>query len=154
MFQMTKKLLQEIWKITPPIVRLRVIRSMQKKFTASVVAIVLNEKKEVLVLNHFFRPRASWGLPGGFIDPDEDSELAIKRELQEETGLELENVELIKVRTIKKHLEILFLAKGIGEARVNSPEIKEVGWFQLDDLPDEMSKVQKEIVRNILNHNS
>jgi ADP-ribose pyrophosphatase YjhB (NUDIX family) len=151
---MANNLVQKLWKITPTRVRLRVIRTMQKKFTASVVAIVTNEKEEVLVLNHYFRPRASWGLPGGFIDPGEDTDIAIRRELREETNLRLENVRLIKVRTIKKHLEILYLAKGVGEAIINSSEIKEVGWFAPDKMPDEMSDVQKEIVREILRNST
>jgi ADP-ribose pyrophosphatase YjhB (NUDIX family) len=151
---MANNLIQKLWKITPSPVRLRVIRTMQKKFTASVVAIVINEKQEVLVLDHYFRPRASWGLPGGFIDPDEDTDNAIKRELREETNLKLEDLKLIKVRTIKKHLEILYLAKGIGEAIVNSSEIKEVGWFDPDKMPDEMSDVQKEIVREVLKNST
>lgn len=124
-------------------------RSIQNRFTVSVAAIVTNEKKEVLVLDHYFRLTYSWGLPGGFVDHSEQPVAGIKREIQEETDLELEDIELLRVRTIDKHIEILFKAKGFGEAKVNSGEIREVGWFALDDLP-EMSQVQVELLKRVL----
>ncbi|MGI8670246.1 MAG: NUDIX hydrolase [Aridibacter sp.] len=147
---MFKKIIEKVWKFTPYGIRLRAVRLIQKKFTASVVAIITNEKNEILILDHRFRFGASWGLPGGFIERDENPEDAIKRELKEETNLKLENLRLIKVRTIGKHLEVIFSAKGVGRAKVNSQEIKEVGWFALDKLPEEMSKIQKELVMKLV----
>ncbi len=133
--------------------RIKVVRSVQKKFTVSVVAIVTNEKNEILILDHYFRSGASWGLPGGFIDPYEQAEDGIKREIKEETDLELEDIHLLKVRTIGKHLEILFIAKGVGKAKVNSGEIKEVGWFALDNLPENMGKTQLEWIDTYCRNN-
>ncbi len=130
--------------------RLRVIRLTQRKFTASVVGVIINEKNEVLILDHYLRPGASWGLPGGFLDPNEKPEDAVKRELFEETGLELKNIELIHVRAIRQHLEILFRAEGVGKAKVNSREIKDLGWFASDKLPEEMNEFQKKLVRDII----
>lgn len=151
---MFKKIIEKVWKFTPYEMRLRAIRLIQKKFTASVVAIVTNENDEILILNHRFRPAASWGLPGGFIEWNENSEDAIKRELKEETNLKLKDLRLIKVRTVRKHLEVLFLAKSSGEAKVNSQEIKEIGWFALDKLPEEMSKIQKKLVMQLVKENT
>lgn len=124
-------------------------RSIQNRFTVSVVAIITNEKEEVLVLDHYFRLTHSWGLPGGFIDHSEQPIEGIKREIQEETSLELSDINLVRVHTIGKHIEILFRAKGFGEARVNSGEIREVGWFSIDDLP-KMSQMQIELLRRVL----
>lgn len=147
---MIETLIKLTWKKLPRNIRLRIVRITQKKFTASVVAIVTNENKQVLVLDHFIRPGASWGLPGGFMEPNENPYEAIKRELFEETGLELENIELIRIRTINKHIEMLFRAEGIGNAEVRSREIKAVGWFDRDELHPEMSELQKQLVREIL----
>ncbi len=147
---MLETLINITWKKLPLSVRLRMVRITQKKFTVSVVGIITNGKEEVLILDHLIRPGASWGLPGGFLEPNENPKDAIKRELMEETGLELINVELINIRTIRKHLEILFSAEGIGEAKVSSREIKSLGWFTLDKLPEGMSELQKEIVREFM----
>ncbi len=147
---MLETLVKYTWKKLSYKTRLRIVRITQKKFTASVAAIVTNANKEVLVLDHLIRPGASWGLPGGFMEPRENPENAIKRELMEETGLELENIDLIRIRTIRKHLEILFRAESFGKAEVKSREIKDLGWFPLDELPPQMSELQKKLVRKVL----
>ncbi len=147
---MLETLINLTWKNLPYQARLRIIRITQKKFTASVVAIVTNADKEILVLDHFIRPGASWGLPGGFLESDEDPTEAIKRELKEETGLDLENIELIRIRTVRKHIEVLFRAEAYGKGQVMSREIKNLGWFRMDKLPEQMSDTQKDLVRKII----
>lgn len=122
------------------------IRATQKKFTVSVGAVIFNEKGEVLLLDHILRPKSGWGIPGGFIESGEQPEKAIRRELMEETGLELEDIELFMYRTIGQHVEFMFQCRGIGEASVKSREITEVRWFAPDNLPDDLAHIQKNII--------
>lgn len=145
-----KKIVGLAWAKTPPFLRLGIIRSTQKKFTVSVAAIILNKKGEVLLLNHILRPYFNWGIPGGFIKHGEQPEDALRRELCEETGIELENVEMLRVRTIDGHIEILFRADGRGKAEVKSNEIFDVGWFSADTLPERLSEVQKVMIQRFL----
>ena len=76
------------WKILPPWLRLKIIRTTQQKFTVSAAAIITNDNGEVLLLNHVLRPFSGWGLPGGFLGAGEQPEEAIRREIREETGIE------------------------------------------------------------------
>lgn len=145
-----KNLIGKIWSKTPRSVRLKAIRVSQNKFTSSVAAIIVNEKKEILLLDHVLRATSSWGIPGGFLEHFEQPEEAIRREISEETGLALENLTLYSVRTINRHVEILFLAKPVGTAEVKSREINRLGWFTVNELPEDMSKVQKAIVNQVL----
>jgi 8-oxo-dGTP diphosphatase len=147
---MWKNLIRKVWQGTPRRWRMRVIRITQKKFTVSVVAVVFNEEGKILLLDHLFRPGASWALPGGFIEIGEQPEPAIKREIFEETALEIKNVKLLLVRTINRHVEILFRAEASGEPRLNAHEIEAAGWFSLDEMP-EISNVQRQIIRKVLN---
>src|SRR2546423_954989 len=105
---MLKQILGKIWRKTPTFLRLRLVRATQKKFTVSVGAIVINPENKVLLLDHVLRPASGWGIPGGFIEANESAVEAVKRELREETGLEIENVEIFRIRTINLHVEILF----------------------------------------------
>ncbi len=143
------RLIAKLWRIFPYPVRLRIIRLTQPKFTVSVVALVFNENGEVLILDHYIRPGTTWGLPGGFIDPNEFPEEAIRRELKEETSLELENLVLVEIRTIRKHIEILFKATSAGEVELKEREIRDFGWFAVDELPKGVSKVQRKIIREV-----
>ena len=138
------------WKILPPWLRLKIIRATQQKFTVSAAAVVMNGDGKVLLLNHLLRPYSGWGLPGGFVTAKEQAEDAIKRELLEETGIRIENVEMFRVRTIARHIEILFRATASTEGTVQSREIVELRWFAVNELPEGLPQSQKEIVRNIL----
>lgn len=136
----------------PPAVRVKLVRATQKKFTVSVGAVVTNENNQILLLDHVFRAASGWGIPGGFIEYDEQIIDAIKRELLEETGLELENIKIYSIRTNNRHLEFLVYARGKGVAEVKSLEIRNLGWFDIDSLPEKMSSVQKQIIREVLSN--
>lgn len=129
----------KLWRTMPRQMRTFVTRAVQSKFTVSAAGVVLNEKGEVLLLDHVLRPRSGWGLPGGFVDVGEQPEAALRRELKEETGLDLKNVRLVRCRTLRRHMEIIFIADGVGEPAVGSFEIKSLAWFAIDDVPPEMS---------------
>lgn len=139
-----------IWKRIPGGFRLKIIRATQKKFTASVAVIITNANGKVLLLEHILRPGSGWGIPGGFIEHGEQPETAIRRELREEAGIELENLTMLRVRTINRHIEILFRAESNEAAAVKSREIKSLGWFAVGEMPEEMSQIQKTIVEKVL----
>lgn len=139
---MLKNLIGKIWRKTPYYVRAKVVRITQKTFTVSAAAIITNENGEVLLLDHVFRPASGWGIPGGFAVYGEQPENTLKRELREETNLELQDVELVRIRTVHSHIEILFRATSGGTAKV-SREINQAGWFGIDEMPVEMSEAER-----------
>jgi len=148
---MIKKFIKIIWKKLNPSMGQKIIRAAQKKFTVSVVAIVVNENDEILLVDHVLRSDLSWGIPGGFIKHGEQPEAGVRREILEETGLELEDIKMIWVRTFNRHIEILFRAAPVGTACAQSFEINELGWFKVDEMPEKMSNIQKQIVEKVLN---
>ncbi|MCK5831210.1 MAG: NUDIX domain-containing protein [Methylococcales bacterium] len=60
----------------------------------SVAAVVLNEKKELLLHE---KENELWSLPAGMIEPNESPKDAIIREVQEETGLIIKPVDILGV---------------------------------------------------------
>jgi ADP-ribose pyrophosphatase YjhB (NUDIX family) len=126
------------------------IRRTQPTFTVSAAAVVLNEKDEVLLLNHILRPGGGWGLPGGFLDAGEQPADALRRELMEETGIELSDLRMFQVRTLGRHIEILFSARTNGDPKVMSREIKELGWFRPDAMPERLPNAQKRAIELVL----
>ncbi len=134
----------------PPSARRRITRISQRKFTASVAGIITNENGEILLLNHLMRPGSGWGLPGGFIEFGEQPDAAFRRELREETGIELRDINMYRCRTLKRHIEIIFIATGVGEAEVKSREIIELAWFEVENIPTEMSLDQQFLIHKVL----
>ncbi len=60
--------------------------------------LVVNEKDEVLVLRRSRsdkRRPGQWDFPGGWVEPDEDTQSAVKREAMEEAGLKLNDPILV-----------------------------------------------------------
>lgn len=139
-----------IWKRLPRRYRLKIIRATQKKFTASVGVIITNPQGKVLLLEHVLRPASGWGIPGGFLNFGEQPDAAARREIREETGIELENLQMLRVRTLQRHIEFLFRAEANDAGRVLSREIKKLGWFAVNEMPEEMSPVQKATVEKVL----
>jgi 8-oxo-dGTP diphosphatase len=143
-----KEIIKLAWSKTPSVLRYKIVRSTQKKFTFSVAAIILNKRDEVLLLKHTLRPHYNWGIPGGFVSYGEQPVEALRRELREEIGIEVENVEMLRVRTIHRHIEIIFRAETDEKAEAKSFEISDVGWFSRDNLPENLSPVQKKMIEN------
>jgi len=134
----------------PPRARTFVTRRLQPKFTVSVTGIVTNDRGEVLLLDHWLRPNSGWGPPGGFVEAGEQPEAALRREIKEETTLDLADVRLLRARTFKRHIEIIFTAAAVGEARLKSREIREVRWCMPDEMPGEMSADLRFVIANAM----
>jgi len=147
------KLIGKIWKKLPRSARTRVARSVQPKFTVSAAGIITNEKGQVLLANHVLRPVSGWGVPGGFLNVGEQAEAAFRREIKEETGLIVTDVSILRIRTFKRHIEIMYLAKTTGKGEVMSREITELVWFDVENMPPEMSLDMQFLIRNALQPN-
>jgi ADP-ribose pyrophosphatase YjhB (NUDIX family) len=104
-------------------------------------------------LKHRFRGGSGWGIPGGFIEADEQAEAALRRELREEIGLELPSAELIRVRTLKnlRQIEIIFYAETEAAVKTLSDEIEESGWFTADSLPEGVPTDQVQMIKAVFN---
>jgi len=144
------EILGKIWKAIPRRARTAITRGVQTQFTVSAAGIITNKKGEILLLDHVMRPVSGWGIPGGFLETGEQPETAFRREIKEETGLDVANVKIYRARTFKRHIEIIYLAAGIGEAEVKSREITDLGWFSVDQMPEGMSLDLQFLICNAL----
>jgi 8-oxo-dGTP diphosphatase len=108
-----------------------------------VSAVVLNKKSEVLLIQrHDLR---TWVFPGGRINEGENPEEAVKREVEEETGIEIK-AKRLAVISLRDHLlwkgiNLVFLAERVGgEERGQRGEVVQLCWVKKQELAKFLSK--------------
>ena len=148
---MISDLLGTVWLGFPARIRRWSMRLLHPRFTVTAGGVVFNERGEVLLLKHRFRPGSGWGVPGGFLEAGEQPEEGLRRELQEEIGLEVAEVELLLVRSFRKprQVEVLFKARALNQAKPQSVEIEKAEWFDPGSLPEELPQDQLAIIRQV-----
>ena len=134
----------------PSRARWGLVRLSQPTFTVSAGAIVLNPKNEVLLLKHILRAGTGWGIPGGFLDHGEQPDAAVRREVLEETGIEISDLRFVKIHTVNRHIEVIYSALSDGYPRVLSPEITELGWYRTHSLPEGLPIAHKSLIEEVL----
>lgn len=101
---------------------------MSYNHKVSVAALVTNDEGRILLVNS---PWRGWEYPGGLIEPGETFEEALRREVREEAGVEIEITGFVGIcKNVGKDIvNIDFTAKYTGGTLTTSEESTEVGWF-------------------------
>ncbi|WP_435971423.1 NUDIX hydrolase [Streptomyces sp. Qhu_M48] len=132
---------------TPDFIRsLRETAGHQLLFLPGVSAVVFDDRGRVLLGRRSDNGR--WAVIGGILEPGEQPADGAVREVYEETAVHVEVERIVLVETLRKpvvypngdrcqFMDVSFRCRAVGgEARVNDDESTEVGWFDVDDLPE------------------
>jgi mutator protein MutT len=143
-----QKLIAKAWRKMPARLRRWSMRLTQTRFTVTAGALIFNNEGKVLLLKHRFRAGSGWGIPGGFLEVGEQPEEAMRRELREEIGLEVEQVEILTSRSFKKprQVEILFRCRADADVKPLTIEVERAEWFSVHALPAGLPKDQRAII--------
>jgi len=104
---------------------------------------ILERDGRVLLARRALEPRRGhWDLPGGFLDEAEEPVAGLRREFREETGLDVEPVELLRIDIEPydgRHVfSVTWIVRGEGDP-VAADDVQELRWFARDELPAEMA---------------
>jgi ADP-ribose pyrophosphatase YjhB (NUDIX family) len=102
-------------------------------------AVCFDERGRVLLGRRAFDPGAGlWDLPGGFLHEDEHPLDGLRREVREETALEIEPLEFLgfwlEPYDGRIVLCLAWTARASGDARAGD-DLNELRWFAPDELP-------------------
>jgi 8-oxo-dGTP pyrophosphatase MutT (NUDIX family) len=111
------RLALSVWRRFPPRLAGFMKGMLARKWLVGAVAVMIDESTsppEVLLVEHSYRPKGAWGLPGGSLesvpgDPkrpsevhssDEAIEAALRREILEELGIEITVLGLLSIDAV------------------------------------------------------
>lgn len=108
------------------------------------IIVISKEKDQILLIERGNEPfKNQWALPGGFVDMDEDLEVAAYRELQEETSIS--DIKLTQFKTYGKPgrdprgrtISIVYhgILKNVDQKIIAGDDAKNLQWFHLPNLP-------------------
>ncbi len=126
------------------------------------IIVTKKEKKSeyILLIERKNEPfKTQWALPGGFIDINEEIEVAAYRELKEETSIS--DIKLEQFRTFGKPgrdprgrtISVIYIGKliNLNQEIKAGDDAKNFSWFNLKVLPD-MAFDHKDIVQYYINN--
>ena len=111
---------------------------MEYTHLVSVAALVTNDNREILLVNS---PWRGWEYPGGLIEPGESFETALKREVFEEAGVQIEITGFVGIcKNLERDIvNIDFTARYVGGKLTTSEESTEVGWFTAEQAMERIT---------------
>ncbi|MEK7107431.1 MAG: NUDIX domain-containing protein [Patescibacteria group bacterium] len=123
---------------------------MKTKFTIGVFGIILDEQERVLLCHR--RDYDLWNLPGGALKSGESPLEGVKREVKEETGLEVDVSKLLGVYTkpVNNDIVLAFICTVTGGEISLNDEADRVEYFEVDKIPLNTSSKHIERVKDAI----
>jgi ADP-ribose pyrophosphatase YjhB (NUDIX family) len=106
---------------------------------------------EGIILIKRKNPPIGWAIPGGFVDYGESLEDAVKREMEEETGLDIDLIRQFHTysdpaRDPRHHtVTTVYIATAYGSPKAGD-DAKEIGIFTKDTLPEDLAFDHRQIL--------
>ena len=141
--QRVQKVLLDLYRRLPLSGRLLVVRTLTPSFHVGALCVIERADGALLLLRQSYRRKEAWGFPGGLLKRGEEPADAVRREIREELGVEVDvdDAPMVVVEARYRRVDVIFRGRLAGDEpdppppAPASPEIVEVQWFDPKALP-------------------
>ena len=121
----------------------------------SIDAVIIKDDKVLLIQRGVEPNKGFWGTPGGYVGWDESAEDTVKREVKEETNLDVSSLKLVKVasspsRHPKQVINIVYLTKVEDGNLKHGDDALDAKWFPINNLPEQLALDHKENIEDTI----
>jgi ADP-ribose pyrophosphatase YjhB (NUDIX family) len=138
-----------VFRRIPVFLRIYVVRALTPSFHVGAICVIERNDGALLLVRQSYRRREAWGFPGGLLKRGEEPSVAVRREVGEELGVEIDVEEppMVVIEPRLRRVDVIYKGRlaetrdpagtsGSAAALVpRSPEVAEVRWFPANDLP-------------------
>lgn len=147
-----KSLALKIYKALPVPVQRKIVRILYPGYVVAAKVFITNPDGKFLAVKTTYAK--DWDIPSGHCDPGESPDHAASRELWEETGLKVDNMQQFGVVFYPnlKTCQVLFTHQldDTPETSIDNVEISHISWVERDEVP--LNPYAHEVVSIILDH--
>jgi 8-oxo-dGTP diphosphatase len=142
----------EVFRRLPGPIRRLAVHLGAPSYTVGAVALLRRSDGRVLLVDQRHSP--GWALPGGLLRRGETPAAAVVREVAEEVGVQLDVAHLPQpvaaTNARARRVDLIYVIEGMDSkaATIDEAEVRRVGWFALDSLPD-VSEPTLDILRAV-----
>jgi ADP-ribose pyrophosphatase YjhB (NUDIX family) len=115
----------------------------------AVIGFVVRDERLLLIRRAVDPAKGKWALPGGYMDAGEMPDRALKREMWEEVGLDIDVERLLEIYPMAgpgvdaRGIVLAYAAVPTnhvdGRPLEAHDDVSEAGWFAPDEIPDELA---------------
>ncbi|MBC8331413.1 MAG: NUDIX domain-containing protein [Anaerolineae bacterium] len=120
------------------------------------VRVLMVKEDQVLLVKHVYQDE--WFLPGGLVEQGESLQAAARRETSEEVGADLRDIALFGIYSHREYRKIdhvvVFLSRDFSLNGDSDDEIEQCAFFNLQQLPADISPGSKQQIEHYLNGDS
>jgi 8-oxo-dGTP diphosphatase len=134
-----RRVLLRIWRDVPFPNWLRhvFLRVLNPSYMVGAMALIQDETGRILIIEHTYRRRAPWGLPGGWLKRAESPETGLAREVLEETGLQVRVDALLAADFWgAAQFDLLYRCSVLSGTYRGSDETGDCRWVLARELPE------------------
>lgn len=121
------------------------------RIVAGAIIYRFNKRKlEILLVHQSDKPKNLWSIPKGGAEPNEQFEATARREVKEETNVDLQHLDFLGYADYGKANKRLYCYMGICpndlRLQIRTPEIDNAGFFEVSQAKKMVDKRQRPLI--------